>query len=154
MEPLCKHPYVSAFIDLHYSQLKKIRSQMKDCVSHLAMMLLLLELASQLSEKHAKSFLTSRQYYITATGIFIVTLLLLLDGISFIGLHTTWIDRVMKNSLIKDRKNEWDCPTGIRRVVRIYDIVTHVIGYGVVSVVIIVGCVTDGWKGTFQNVQL
>ena len=46
LEPLSKHPYITAFLDLHYSVVEKARSQMKDSVPHLALMILLLELSS------------------------------------------------------------------------------------------------------------
>merc|ERR1711879_485902 len=49
LEPICNHPYITAFLDLHYSVTEKARAQMRDSVPHLALILLLLELASTMN---------------------------------------------------------------------------------------------------------
>merc|ERR1712165_338942 len=36
LHPLCKHPYITAFLDLHYSAVKNGRMQMVDSIPHLA----------------------------------------------------------------------------------------------------------------------
>ena len=46
LRPLCKHPYITAFLDLHYSNVKNGRTQMRDSIPHLTLMLILLHLAS------------------------------------------------------------------------------------------------------------
>ena len=46
LQPLCKHPYITAFLDLHYSTVKNARKQMVDSVPHLALMLVLWNLTS------------------------------------------------------------------------------------------------------------
>ena len=40
LEPICNHPYITAFLDLHYSVAEKATDQMKDSGPHLALMLL------------------------------------------------------------------------------------------------------------------
>ena len=45
---LCHHPYITAFLELHYSTVQKARTQMQDSVPHLALVLLLLVLVSTL----------------------------------------------------------------------------------------------------------
>ena len=49
LEPICNHPYITAFLDLHYSVTEKASAQMRDSVPHLALILLLLELASTMN---------------------------------------------------------------------------------------------------------
>ena len=46
LKSLCHHPYITTFLDLHYSIVEKARSQMKDSVPHLALTLLFLVLVS------------------------------------------------------------------------------------------------------------
>ena len=48
-ESLCKHPYVSAFLDIHFSAMKKIESQLRDSVPHCTMASLLLEAMTTLN---------------------------------------------------------------------------------------------------------
>ena len=48
LKPLCSHPYITAFLDLHYSTVEKARSQMNESVPHLALTLLFLVLVSKI----------------------------------------------------------------------------------------------------------
>ena len=105
MQPLCKHPYITAFLDIHYSALKKIRSQMTDSVAHLAIMMILLELASIVGGDDSILKKNNSYKYVTVFGVFALAILLLLDGVSAIGLHTPCLDWLLQNSLVKDRKN-------------------------------------------------
>ena len=98
MQPLCKHPFISAFLDIHYSPLKKLRTQVKDSVAHMTMIMLLLALSATIRGSAEKNF-----EYLTGLGCFLCLLMMSLDLLSIIGLHTTWIDRLFQGSLVRDR---------------------------------------------------
>ena len=46
LKPLCKHPFLTAFLELHYSFLRTIQTKMRDCVAQMAVMTILLGLLS------------------------------------------------------------------------------------------------------------
>ena len=134
MEPLCKHPYICAFLDLHYSALKKIRSQMRDSVVHLTFVMLLLELAAVIGGP--ESFLMQKHFYVSGIGTTFLVILSVLDCLSVIGLQTKWLDRLFQNSLVMDRRKEQLCPPAIHKK---FDLVMHLIGYAVALTVIACG---------------
>ena len=101
MSPLCKHPYITAFLDIHYSTLKKQRTQMRASNPLLAQISLLMLLLSMLSE-HKGS-------YINFLVVLIPCLyMIFLDGVSIIGLKTNLIDKGAQLSLVRDRKSKLD----------------------------------------------
>ena len=101
MQPLCKHPFISAFLDIHYSPLKKLRTQVKDSVAHMTMIMLLLALSATIRGSVEKNY-----EYLTGLGCFLLLLMMSLDLLSIIGLHTTWIDQLFQGSLVRDRNKK------------------------------------------------
>ena len=97
-EPLCKHPYVSAFLDIHFSSMKKIQSQLRDTVPLFTMMSLLLEATSTLeADDHEKL-----SKYSTVISCTILVVLLMLEAISWIGLKTEILDKIAGRHLLKE----------------------------------------------------
>ena len=96
MEPLLKHPFITAFLDIHFSVLKKYRSQMKDSVAHLALILLLLEFSCTI---FTTGFLAKTHHYLTGFGLVVGSLIIGLDSIAIIGLYTTLFDELLKKLL-------------------------------------------------------
>ena len=47
---LCKHPYVTAFLDVHFSSMEQLRAQMKDSLAHLVMMTLVFTFLATVQE--------------------------------------------------------------------------------------------------------
>ena len=103
MQPLCKHPFISAFLDIHYSPLKKLRTQVKDSVAHMTMIMLLLALSATIRGSVEKNYYYE---YLTGLGCFLLLLMMSLDLLSIIGLHTTWIDQLFQGSLVRDRNKK------------------------------------------------
>ena len=101
---LCKHPYISAYLDIHFSTMKKIQSQLRDSVPHCTMMSLLLEATSNLEEKNGSN--RQMQKYTIAITTVILAICLLLESISLIGLKTQCLDHLLAGSLMKDRKQD------------------------------------------------
>merc|ERR1719312_2229880 len=97
-EPLCKHPYVSAFLDIHFSSMKKIQSQLRYSVPLFTMMSLLLEATSTLEADDHKKL----SKYSTVISCTILVVLLMLEAISWIGLKTQWFDTILDRSLVKE----------------------------------------------------
>ena len=144
MEPLCKHPFVTAFLDIHYSNLKKYRAQAKDSMPHLVMIMLLLELSS--TNVHQEQQHT--QYYVTILGTCFLILIFSLDVIALLGLQTPWIDKLLQHSLVKDRRGSGLKMAGqavFSAPAKIIKPLIHLIGY-----IIAVGLLTSGFG--FQKV--
>ena len=104
LEPLSKHPYITAFLDLHYSVVEKARSQMKDSVPHLALMILLLELSStmggRLCTDHENIFILAVPFFLMVATF---------DIISLVGLGTSLFDKVLSGSQVRDRERKGVC---------------------------------------------
>ena len=90
MQPLCKHPFISAFLDIHYSPLKKLRTQVKDSVAHMTMILLLLALSATIRGSVEKNYYYE---YLTGLGCFLLLLMMSLDLLSIIGLNRNRSDQ-------------------------------------------------------------
>ena len=90
-----------------------------------------------------------RHDYISAFGIFALIILLFLDGVSLVGLHTSWIDRLLQKSLVMDKKKGKPRSfSGLQRLMfstvqRFYEIAMHGIGYAIVLITIIFGYLQD-----------
>ena len=131
LEPLSKHPYITAFLDLHYSVVEKARSQMKDSVPHLALMLLLLELSSTMGGRLCNDhdnimFLAVPFFFIVAT----------FDVISLIGIRTSFFDKVLSGSQVRDRDRKRVCLPSkslpcFQQAVQIFNNIIHLAGYGI-----------------------
>ena len=119
---LCHHPYITAFLELHYSTVQKARTQMQDSVPHLALLLLLLVLVSTLDGDLHQNYEN-----VLWIATFPCALVLVLDTISFIGSKTQWINKKMGNSLFKDFKKP--NTTYFGRFTCIFINLTHVLGY-------------------------
>ena len=101
LEPICKHPYITAFVDIHFSVLQKIQHQLRDSVPHFVLMLFLLQISTIYNlHSHSKS------KYGTWIASIILTILLVLEGITFIGLNTKWAKNRFQASMV--RKNSGD----------------------------------------------
>ena len=124
LQPLCHHPYITAFLDLHFSAVQKARSQMQDSVPHLALTLLLLVLVSTLPGQ-----LNMKYENVLWLATLPCLLVLVLDTISMIGLKSQWISNSMENSLYKHFKKPRTTSFGMFTSVLIN--VTHIIGYSV-----------------------
>ena len=131
LKSLCHHPYITAFLDLHYSTVQKTRSQMQDSVPHMALVLLLLVLVSTLKE-HLKHNYENELWLAT----FPFALVFVLDIISVIGLKTQWINKKMDNSLFQDFQKPKSTWFGMFTLISIN--ITHIIGY-FVSIASLVG---------------
>ena len=132
LEPICKHPYITAFLDLHYSVAEKATDQMKDSGPHLALMLLLLELASTMGGR-----LFDEHENILLFAYYIFVLVLLGDIFSHFGDKLS--NRLFRGSLVRDREisHKRECH---QRVATLRRSVMHVlITYGVSITVLCLG---------------
>ena len=139
MEPLCKHPFITAFLDIHYSNLKKYRAQAKDSMPHLVMIMLLLELSS--TNDHQQQQHTRR--YVNVLGTCFLILIFSLDVIALLGLQTPWIDKLLQHSLVKDRRGSGlkkACQAVFSSPRKIVKPLIHLIGY-----FIAMGLLTSGF---------
>ena len=104
---LCKHPYITAFLDIHFSVPKKVQSQLRDSVAHFAMMILLLEanfILKQGGNDKPESFTSHR--YMSVIGIITLLVLMTLETISFIGLRTNLVSNLLQNTLVQEKGNK------------------------------------------------
>ena len=121
LQPLCKHPYITAFLDLHYSTVKNARKQMVDSVPHLALMLVLWNLTSTMPGHMHDNFENLLILAIFPIGTFIF-----LDIVSLIGEKTEIINRWLNNSLCSPKKQ---ITSHSERLIHIYNTVLYLIGY-------------------------
>ena len=134
LESLCKHPYITAFLDLHYSIVEKASSQMKDSVPHLALTLLFLVLVSTMPGHLPDNY----QNVLWLATVPCATVLLI-DMISLSCIANKCIDKSLNGSLVKDIKRYRQEP-GFERRARYFVYITHTFGY-----IISVACLAFGY---------
>ena len=132
LEPLCKHPYITAFLDLHYSTVKNARKQMVDSIPHLALMLVLGQLASTMPGHLHDNY----------ENLLILALLpfgsvILMDVVSLLGEKTELINQCLKNSLCSSKKQITSCR---ERLIEIYSTALYLIGYFISISSLVGGC--------------
>ena len=128
LSSLCKHPYVTAFLDIHYSTMEKARSQMKDSVPHLALSLLLLVLVSTMpgplhNNEDTVLILSSMLCFVVFT----------LDLLSLIALSTPIFDCWLRGSLVRNHRNVHCSPkekaTTYENCIYLFFHLIHILGY-------------------------
>ena len=107
---LCKHPFITAFLDIHFSVPKKVQSQLRDSVAHFATMILLLEANFIFNLNQGENDdipeVKRSHKYMSVIGIIILLVLMALETISFISLKTNLVDNLLHNSLVREKGNK------------------------------------------------
>ena len=150
MQPLCKHPFISAFIEIHYSPLKKLRAQIKDSVAHLAIILLLLELAATIPGS-----VKENHKYFTVLGSTLCGLMMALDLFSHIGLHTEWINKLFRGSFVGSIGQ----PTTFFTYLNwreMHNLIMHPVGYLISVTMLVIGSELEDnhWKVHLLHVTM
>ena len=127
LKSLCKHPYVTAFLDIHYSTVEKARSQMKDSVPHLALSLLLMVFVSTMPGS-----LHNNYDNVLIWAILVCCIVLSLDILSLIGLNTPLFNYWLRGSLVRNRKRRpfwFPGRNTYQNCMYMFIHLTHVLGY-------------------------
>ena len=145
LQPLCKHPYITAFLDLHYSTVKNARKQMVDSIPHLALMLVLGHLASTMPGHLHDNF---ENLIILATlpfGTF-----MFLDIVSHVGEKTEIVNRWLNRSLCSPKKKITSCS---ERLINIYSTGLYLIGYFISISSLVGGCYYHFYQKNTKDIQ-
>ena len=111
---------------------------MKDSVPHLALLLLLLELASNMGGR-----LACDHENIIILAVPLIIMVFFLDCISLISLKTDWVDKLLKRSLVKDEPKPLCHPdNGLSycpRFAHVFNNALHIFGYIISVGVLLIG---------------
>jgi len=144
LKSLCHHPYITAFLDLHYSTVEKARSQMKDSVPHLALTLLFLVLVSTMPGHLQDNYLN-----VLWLAIVPCATVLLIDIISLRWIANKCINKGLDGSLVKDIGHRQE--SGFERIARYFVTFTHIFGYIISAAALAFGGLASAQRKLLNN---
>ena len=143
LKSLCQHPYITAFLDLHYSIVEKARSQMEDSVPHLALTLMFLVLVStmpgHLHDNYQNVFWLATVPCVTV---------LVIDLMSKNCILKKCIDQKLQESLVKDIEQ----PRQKTCFESSFVTFTHILGYMISIAVLVCGYLVSS-RGLEKNAK-